>query len=72
MSNKNLRKSLASRNGNEIIIWSWNNPTAQFSMVVLFFGMEAEHVGAKNIFLVDGCGQFFGCVFIQSQCPCPL
>ena len=24
--NKNLRKSLDSRNGNEILIWSWNNP----------------------------------------------
>ena len=23
--NKNLRKSLASRNGNEILIWIWNN-----------------------------------------------
>ena len=29
MINKNLRKYLASRNGNEIIIWSWNNPPAK-------------------------------------------
>ena len=26
MINKNLHKSLASRNVNEILIWSWNNP----------------------------------------------
>ena len=26
IKNKNLRKSLARRNGNEILIWSWNNP----------------------------------------------
>ena len=24
--NKNLRKYLVSRNGNEILVWSWNNP----------------------------------------------
>ena len=26
MINKDLRKSLALKNGNEIIIWIWNNP----------------------------------------------
>ena len=26
MINRNLRKSLAHKNGNEILIWSWNNP----------------------------------------------
>ena len=26
MINKNLCKSLACKNGNEIIVWIWNNP----------------------------------------------
>ena len=29
MINKHIRKSLAGRNGNEILIWIWNNPTGK-------------------------------------------
>ena len=34
--NKNLRKALASRNGNGIFIWSWNNPS-QSSFVSKYY-----------------------------------
>ena len=35
MINNNLCESLASRNENEIIIWSWNNPSEEFYFVAL-------------------------------------
>ena len=41
MINKNLRKSLASRNVNEILIRSWNNPPTE-SMGVMTDGPRTE------------------------------
>ena len=35
--NKNLRKSLASRNGNEILIWIWNNPPHIMPYILFIF-----------------------------------
>ena len=37
MINKDLRKSLARKNGNEIIIWGWNNPLAIEGVAVACF-----------------------------------
>ena len=37
MCNENLCISLASRNGNEILIWSWNNRGARVAKLVSVF-----------------------------------
>ena len=38
MINKDLRKSLARKNGNDILIWSWNNTGEADAVVIIECG----------------------------------
>ena len=51
--NKNLRKSLASRNGNDILIWSWNNPLVKIDFPMFEYVYHYEEMDLYTSFVID-------------------
>ena len=48
MSNKTLCMILVSRNGNDIIIWSWNNPGTVHFLHKNTYGGSTRIIGTEN------------------------